>query len=115
MKQEQILRVTGYTDKIAVTQEEEITFYIHSEFGESYKSDIVRLINGDTNPEGPGLKEKVIRNKTNKVYKGKHQPLMAGSYLLVPHSKKLDCDDITVCAYIYHTTPGTDVEGVEVG
>ena len=60
MKQEQILRVTGYTDKTAVTKDEEITFFVHSEFGESYKSDIVRLINGDTNPEGPGLKEKII-------------------------------------------------------
>ena len=26
MRQEQILRVTGYTDKIAVTKDEEITF-----------------------------------------------------------------------------------------
>ena len=115
MRQEQILRVTGYTDKIAVTKDEEITFFVHSEFGESYKSDIVRLINGDTNPEGPGLKEKIVRNKANRVYKGVHQPLMAGSYLMVPHSEKLDCDNITVCAYIYPTTPITDVEGVEVG
>ena len=33
---------------------------------------------------------------------------------MVPHSEKLDCDNITVCAYIYPTTPITDVE-VEVG
>ena len=72
MRQEQILRVTGYTDKIAVTKDEEITFFVHSEFGESYKSDIVRLINGDTNPEGPGLKEKIVRNKANRVYRGVH-------------------------------------------
>ena len=29
---------------------------------------------------------------------------------MVPHSEKLDCDNITVCAYIYPTTPITDVE-----
>ena len=52
MKQEQLLRVTGYTDKIAAIADEEITFFVHSEFGENYRSDIVRLINGDTNPEG---------------------------------------------------------------
>ena len=115
MKQEQLLRVTGYTDKIAAIADEEITFFVHSEFEENYRSDIVRLINGDTNPEGPGLKEKVVRNKANKFYKGQHQPLMAGSYLLVPHSEKLNCDDITICAYIYPTTPITDVEGVAIG
>ena len=32
MKQEQLLRVTGYTDKIAAIADEEITFFVHSEF-----------------------------------------------------------------------------------
>ena len=52
MKQDSMLRITGYSDKCSVTPGDEITFYVHSEFGESYQSDIVRLINGDTNPEG---------------------------------------------------------------
>ena len=36
MRQEQILRTTGYTDKIAVTKDEEITFFVHSNLEESY-------------------------------------------------------------------------------
>ena len=115
MKQNYIQRITGYTDKCAVTPGEDINFYVHSEFNEKYKMDIVRLINGDTNPEGPGFKEKVIRTSINGDYKGVNQPLMAGSYILVPDNEKLSTDNLTISAFIYPTTPIVDLEGVPVG
>ena len=65
MKQDYLLRITGYTDRCSVAPGDEIKFYVHSEFGESYRADIVRLINGDTNPEGPGFKERVVRTPVN--------------------------------------------------
>ena len=115
MKQNYMLRITGYTDKCSVTPGEELSFYVHSEFNEEYKVDIVRLINGDTNPDGPGFKEKVIRTSVNGNYKGLNQPLMAGSYILVPNNEKLNSKSLTISAFIYPTTPKLDVEGVPVG
>ena len=115
MKQNYMLRITGYTDKCSVTPDEELNFYVHSEFNEEYKVDIVRLINGDTNPDGPGFKEKVIRTSVNGSYKGLNQPLMAGSYILVPDNEKLNSKSLTISAFIYPTTPKLDVEGVPVG
>ena len=70
-----MLRITGYSDKYSVCPGDEITFYVNSEKNESYKADIVRLIHGDTNPEGPGFKEKVIKAPCNKNYKGKNQKI----------------------------------------
>ena len=110
-----MLRITGYSDQCSVEPGDEITFYVHSEFGEPYQSDIVRLINGDTNPEGPGFKEKVFRTSVNGKYKGENQPLMAGSYILGPQSGLFDLESMTMCAYIYPTTPVVDTEGVAVG
>ena len=67
-----MLRITGYSDKYSVCPGDEITFYVNSEKSEPYKADIVRLIHGDTNPDGPGFKEKVIKAPCNKNYKGKN-------------------------------------------
>lgn len=115
MKQDYLLRITGYTDRCSVAPGDEIKFYVHSEFGESYRADIVRLINGDTNPEGPGFKERVVRTPVNGNHRGENQPLMAGSYILVPNDGRLNLESVTMAAYAYPTTPVTDTEGVAVG
>ncbi len=114
-RQQMMLRITGYASKMSVSPGEEITFHIHSEFNESYQADIVRLIHGDTNPEGPGLKEEVIATPVSGQYDGKNQPIHAGSYIMVPSCPALDLSSFTLCAFIYPTTPVTDVEGEPVG
>lgn len=114
-RQELMLRITGYAGKMSVSSGEKITFHVHSEYNESYQADIVRLVHGDTNPEGPGLKEEVIPTAANGMYVGKNQPIHAGSYILVPSSPVLDLDSFTLCGFIYPTTPLTDVHGEIVG
>ncbi|MBI5616468.1 MAG: N,N-dimethylformamidase [Gammaproteobacteria bacterium] len=110
-----MLRITGYTDRCSVRPGEDVTFFVHSELEESYRADIVRLIHGDTNPDGPGIKEKLVRSAVNKRYRGRHQPVHAGSYVMVPHDPRLDVQSFTLCAYVYPTTPEVDTEGVAVG
>jgi N,N-dimethylformamidase len=113
--QQQMLRITGYSDRFSVTPGEEVTFYVHCEHNESYQADIVRLIHGDTNPAGPGYKEELINTPVSAIYSGKSQPIYAGSYIFVPHGKVLDLSSFTICAFIYPTTPAFDVEVTEVG
>ena len=114
-RQQQMLRITGYSDRFSVTPGDEITFYVHCENNELYQADIVRLIHGDTNPAGPGYKEELINTPVSGIYAGKNQPIYAGSHIFVPHSKVLDLSSFTICAFIYPTTPVVDVEGTEVG
>jgi len=54
-----MLRITGYSDVYSLHPGDTVKFYVNSEKGEGYQADIVRLIHGDTNPEGPGFKEEV--------------------------------------------------------
>lgn len=114
-RQQMMLRITGYANKMSVAPGEHVTFHVHSEFNESYQADIVRLIHGDTNPDGPGFKEELIHTSVSDQYVGKNQPIHAGSYILTPSNPTLDLSSFTLCAFIYPTTPITDLEGVAVG
>ena len=55
------LGITGYSDRISVQPGQTIQFHVHSERSESYRADIVRLIHGDTNPDGPAIRKKRSR------------------------------------------------------
>ena len=52
-----MLRITGYSDKYSIVPGETVKFYVNSEENEDYEVQLVRLIHGDTNPDGPGYKE----------------------------------------------------------
>ncbi len=110
--QKNMLRVTGYADRLSVRPGDKITFFVHSENEETYQADIVRLIHGDTSSEGPGFKEEVIQSDTNTEYRGIHQPIYAGSYILVPHHTQLDVNSFTLCCYIYPTLTDHGMQGI---
>ena len=113
--QKSLLRITGYSNRFSVRPGDSISFHINAEEGESFEAEIVRLIHGDTNPAGPGYKEELIESDVGGTYQGIHQPLMSGSYIVVPHDDVLNVQSFSLCAYIFPTTPHVDTEGVEVG
>ena len=113
--QKSMLRITGYSNRFSVRPNESISFHINAERGESFEAEIVRLIHGDTNPAGPGYKEEVITSDVSGTYQGKHQPLLSGSYIIVPHDDTLNVKSFSLCAYIFPTTPQVDTERIEVG
>ena len=47
-----MLRITGYSDRYSACPGETIQFYVNSEKAERYDAHLVRVIHGDTNPEG---------------------------------------------------------------
>ena len=110
-----MLRITGYSDRFSVRPGDTVSFHINAEQNESFQAHMVRLIHGDTSPAGPGYKEEDIKSPLNGTHQGKHQPLHAGSYVMVPYSEHFDVESFTLCAYIFPTTPVTDTEGVAVG
>lgn len=65
------LGITGYSDRISARPGETVRFYVHSEQGEAYRAHIVRLIHGDTDPNGPGYKEEEIDTAGNGDYPGR--------------------------------------------
>ena len=80
--------IVGYADRLRVQPGETIRFMVSSEVPR-YRADIVRLIHGDANPSGPGIKETVVDTPANGEYAGRRQELPLGSYAFVPDHPSL--------------------------
>jgi len=82
------MKITGYADKISARPGETLQFMVNCE-RPRYRADIVRLVCGDLNPEGPGIREHVVPTPANKSYKGRSQKIESGSYVLISNSPPL--------------------------
>src|SRR5215510_9126752 len=95
----------GYADKFSVAPGEQIRFMVSTELP-SYEATIVRLIQADENPAGPGFKEEVIETPINGRYPGRKQMTYCGSYVRVEDQAELSSlRSLTLQAWIYPTTP----------
>jgi N,N-dimethylformamidase len=72
----------GYASTLSVAPGETIAFKVSSETASPYEAQIVRLINGDTNPAGPGYSEAEIPGATWHL-PGRRQTVRAGSCAIV--------------------------------
>lgn len=107
-----MLRITGYSDRYSIHPGDEIKFYVNAEKGEDYDAKLVRLIHGDTNPEGPGYKEEEIDAPFDRTYKGRNQKIHGGSYVIVPHDARMTVESFTIQAFVFPTTPTKGPQGI---
>ncbi|MBM3518674.1 MAG: LamG domain-containing protein, partial [Alphaproteobacteria bacterium] len=106
MRMASYLNITGYSDKISVAPGETIAFMVSCDGVREYRADVVRVVHGDENPAGPGLREVVIRTPVNRTYNGRRQAIHMGSSVLVPAHPVLDgLDSFTVQCMVWPTTP----------
>jgi N,N-dimethylformamidase len=78
-----MLKILGYPDRYSVAPGEPISFQISLEEGESYAARIVRVVNGDCNPAGPGLDLPHLPSAVDGRHPGVPRRADAGSYLVV--------------------------------
>jgi N,N-dimethylformamidase len=98
--------ITGYSDRISVQPGETIRFMVSCEQPGPYRAELVRVVCGDLNPKGPGIKLPAVDCPINGTYQGRHQPIHNGSYVIVPPAPQLEAiDAFTVQAMIWPTTP----------
>jgi N,N-dimethylformamidase len=112
--------VVGYADRMSAQPGDTVAFMVSSQAAR-YRADIVRLIHGDANPKGPGIKESVIETPANGEYSGKRQTLPLGSYVTVPDHPALRLTgSFTLTAWIAPTrhdplAPGGNVPDGDQG
>lgn len=100
-------KILGYSDKISVCPGDTISFMVSCEEGGSYDASVVRIIHGDTHPDGPGFKSEPVATSVDGSYKGRHQEVLAGSYVMVADDARFDrLRSFTVQMMIWPTTPG---------
>ena len=73
-------KIVGYSDVMSLRPQEKISFMISSDHKiKSIYSRIVKLIQGDCNPKGPGFKEEELSD-----YKIKKHKSIYGNFSFVP-------------------------------
>lgn len=102
------MRLTGYADKFSVYPGDKIKFYVNCDGPAKYDASIVRLINGDTNPRGPGFIEKAVPSAVEGTYDGVKQVVYGGSYGYVADAPQLQVQSFTLQCWVWPTTPKTD-------
>ena len=58
------MKILGYTDRLSVSAGMTIQFMVSSEH-RRYRADLVRLIHGDTNSDGPGFKDREVASSVS--------------------------------------------------
>lgn len=92
---------------------ESIKFHVSADNPGEYRADLVRLVHGDINPNGPGFKEEEIDAALNGTYPGRQQRTQFGGYVEVPKDDRLHSPDgFTVHAFIWPTTPTRGRQGL---
>ena len=106
------MKIVGYGDRLSAQPGETVRFMVSCQLPR-YQADIVRLIHGDENPQGPGFKEELVSTPVNGEYPGREQKLKLGSHVEVPDNALLTpSGSFTLQCWIYPTTPQSGVQGI---
>jgi N,N-dimethylformamidase len=100
-----MLTITGYPNRYSVAPGEEIAFHISLEEGAEFGARLVRVIHGDCNPEGPGLKFRHIATNADGRHAGKPQRIDAGSFMIVDSMPAVARSAFSFFATIWPTLP----------
>ncbi len=106
------MEIVGYADRLRAQPGEKVSFKVSCR-ASSFRAQLVRLIHGDDNPDGPGSKIDDLDSAANGEYPGRIQELHPGSFVSVPDDPLLHLDgSFTIQAWIYPTTVGKGLQGV---
>ena len=101
-----MLPITGYPDRYSVAPGETIAFKVSSASAEPFEARLVRVISGDPNPDGPGMREEPVNTAFAGSYPSRVQSIHNGSYACVGDATRLDTlQSFTVTAIIWPTLP----------
>lgn len=101
-------KVFGYADKISVRPGDDISFYVHADGTRIVDAQLVRLIHGDSHPDGPGYREEEIAFEANGVWPVRKQFTQVGSFLTVadPQRHLAMNGSFSLCTFVAPNSPG---------
>jgi len=84
------LPVTGYLDRFSHRPSETFSCFVSVASGGAYRARLVRVISGDPNPAGPGLRFADCSDRFDQTFAGGRQPIALGSYGIVEYGPPCD-------------------------
>ena len=76
-------RILGYADRISAAPGECIQVMVSCEGLEQFDANLIRVIQGDINPSGPGYREESVSLNLGGPFDGRYQPINSGSYAVI--------------------------------
>jgi N,N-dimethylformamidase len=109
-----VLSIRGYCDRPSAAPGETLGFHVSSDEPGEYTAELVRLINGDLDPAGPGPREDVIPHEVNGAYGARNQRTQAGGYVEIPDLRGAlaGTDGLSVHAFVSSMTPTRGRQGL---
>jgi N,N-dimethylformamidase len=99
------MNIVGYSNRLSAAAGEPITTMVSTTAG-SYRAELVRLMHGDANPAGPGVKILPVRGGSLGVFPGVAQTLRRGSYLIGQLSDPIAAGDgLSALLWFFPTAP----------
>ena len=84
------LPVTGYLSRFSCRPGGSLSVHVSLRDGGSYRARLLRVISGDPNPAGPGLRFEDLANRFDRTVAGRRQAVHAGSYARIPAGPQRD-------------------------
>ena len=88
-----VKEIVGYVDPLSVRAGDTLNVCISCDVPGEYDATLVRLISGDARPHGTGFREIEIDASLRGRYKAEQQPLLPGSYAVLPDLPATRCAD----------------------
>ena len=103
----------GYADRISVRAGEKIAFKVSSTAAGPYNASLIRVVRGDPNPAGPGVKFEDLSKHFGGSFPSRQQHAWPGSYALIEGAAKTKLPAaLSVEALIWPTLPGDPAQTV---
>jgi N,N-dimethylformamidase len=96
-----VKEIVGYANPLSVRAGDALNICISCDAPGEYDATLVRLISGDARPHGTGFREIAVDSSVRGRYTAEHQPLLPGSYAVLPDLPATDSP--TVAFYLYPT------------
>lgn len=108
------VRLFGYSDPLCAQAGGSIDFMVSAEGTAEVSAEIVRLVHGDYNPEGPGFIEETVATDVPSTLSVRRQYTQNGSFAKVddPGLLLAPADAFTVYAFIWPSSPGGERQTV---
>ncbi len=98
-----MLQIVGYPDRYSAEPGERIDFKISVEDRDSFEAKLVRVVHGDCNPAGPGLKFVPVPSDADGFHAGGPQRIDPGSFMVVDPFPPLAAKPFTFFAMLWPT------------
>ena len=108
------IHLAGYCDRFSARPGERLDIMVNAEGTDRIELQLVRLIHGDENPEGPGFVEREVDAPVNGTHAVARQHTQLGSFVRVadPDGRLATSGPFTLWAYIWPRTPDDGRQGI---